>query len=211
MADQRSYNQYCPIAAALDVLGDRWTLLVLRELALVGPLRFTDLRRNLHSVPPNLLSDRLQTLAANGLVSTEELPPPAARTVYVLTEAGREALPVLRALARFGMPRLAPPDEAGMRPVSAVHATLKLYYDADAAEGVDEGYRVIVDGEPYDLSSLHGGGPARMVLTLTLSSTTLIALRQGRDTLAEAQAGGRLTVNGSKRALNTFARIFQLR
>lgn len=207
---ERTYNHYCPIAVALDVLGDRWTLLVLRELSLVGPLRFTDLRRNLGTVPPNLLSDRLQTLAANGLIATEELAPPAARTVYVLTDEGREALPVLRALARFGVPRL-PADEAGMRPVSAVHAMLKLYYDPEAASGVDEGYRVVIDGEPYDLSSVPGGAPRRIVLTLALSSATLVGLRQGRDTLADAQAGGRLTVNGPKRALATFARIFQLR
>src|SRR3954451_13470408 len=89
------YQQYCPIARALDVLGDRWTLLILRELTNAGDRRFTDLRRSLPGIAPGLLSDRLKALAEHGLVTTRELPPPAARTVYAITPRGREAAPVL--------------------------------------------------------------------------------------------------------------------
>ena len=85
---ERTYGQYCPIAAGLDVVGDRWTLLICRELA-QGDRRYTDLRKALDGIAPNLLSDRLRMLQDAGLVTTVELPPPAARSVYRLTDEGR--------------------------------------------------------------------------------------------------------------------------
>src|SRR2546421_5058094 len=85
---RRSYEQFCPLARALDVLGERWTLLVVREL-LLGPRRFSDLRAHLPGIAPALLTQRLRDLEAAGLVRRAELPPPAARTVYELTERGR--------------------------------------------------------------------------------------------------------------------------
>jgi len=103
---------YCPIARALDVLGERWTLLILRELA-GGDQRFTDLKRLVVGIPPNVLSNRLKALVDEGVVETRELPPPAARTVYGLTGRGREAMPVLRALARWGHRRRAGWTTAG--------------------------------------------------------------------------------------------------
>src|SRR5262245_47866006 len=110
----RSYDQYCSVAVALDVLGDRWTLLILREL-LFGPQRFTDLRVALPGIAPNLLAERLRALEEEGLVAQEELPPPAARTVYVATEEGRRTAPVLQALSRFGLGRLAAPGSRDVR------------------------------------------------------------------------------------------------
>ncbi len=98
----RSYNQYCAVAKALDVVGDRWTLLVVRELLLQGPCRYTDLQRGLPGIATNLLSERLRELEDHGLVQREEAPPPVATTLYVLTPDGRELEPVLRALGRFG-------------------------------------------------------------------------------------------------------------
>src|SRR4029079_7716597 len=85
---ERTYGQYCPIAAGLDLIGDRWTLLMLRELSM-GDRRFTDLRAALAGIAPNLLTERLRSLQAIGLVTTIELPPPAARSVYRLTEEGK--------------------------------------------------------------------------------------------------------------------------
>src|SRR6476646_5571832 len=131
MPVNHGYRQYCPIARALDVLGDRWTLLILRELTNAGDRRFTDLRRGLPGIAPGLLSDRLKTLVEHGLVTTRELPPPAARTVYAITPRGREAVPVLRALARFGLPLLDPPDEgdegARVDPAMAVQAAISAF------------------------------------------------------------------------------------
>jgi DNA-binding HxlR family transcriptional regulator len=100
-AADRTYGQYCPIAAGLDLIGDRWTLLILREL-LMGDRRFTDLRSDLPGIAPNLLTERLRSLQRLDLVTTVELPPPAARTVYRLTVEGRRVAPVLRSVARFG-------------------------------------------------------------------------------------------------------------
>ena len=114
---ERTYGQYCPIALGLDVLGDRWTLLICRELFL-GDQRFTDLRNALPGLAPNLLTERLRSLQSGGLVESIELPPPAARTVYRLTAAGREVGPVLRAMSRFGAQYLdsdAPPTFTARR------------------------------------------------------------------------------------------------
>jgi DNA-binding HxlR family transcriptional regulator len=99
----RSYGQYCSIAKALDVIGDRWTLLIVRELLIRGACRYTDLRNGLPGIATNLLADRIRELEAAGLVRREEAPPPIATTLVHLTETGRELEPVLRALGWWGI------------------------------------------------------------------------------------------------------------
>ncbi|MFI1838409.1 winged helix-turn-helix transcriptional regulator [Streptomyces olivaceoviridis] len=99
----RSYGQYCSIARALDAVGDRWTLLIVRELLLRGPCRFTDLRNGLPGIAPNLLSTRLKELEAAGLITREDAPPPVATVLYELSETGRAVEPVLKALGLWGM------------------------------------------------------------------------------------------------------------
>jgi DNA-binding HxlR family transcriptional regulator len=98
----RSYGQYCSIARALDVLGDRWTLLIVRELLQQGSCRFTDLKNGLPGIATNLLSSRLKGLEDDGLVTREEAPPPIATTLYALTAEGRSLEPVLKALGDWG-------------------------------------------------------------------------------------------------------------
>jgi DNA-binding HxlR family transcriptional regulator len=98
----RSYNQYCAVAKALDVVGDRWTLLVIRELLLRGGCRYTDLQHGLPGIATNLLVTRLKELEEHGLVRRDSAPPPVATTLYHLTDAGRELEPVLTALGRWG-------------------------------------------------------------------------------------------------------------
>jgi DNA-binding HxlR family transcriptional regulator len=98
----RSYGQYCSVAKALDVVGDRWTLLIVRELLLQGECRYTDLQNGLPGIATNLLSERLRELEDHGLVARQAAPPPVATTLYRLTDAGRELDPVLRALGRWG-------------------------------------------------------------------------------------------------------------
>ncbi len=105
----RSYGQYCSVAKALDVVGDRWTLLVIRELILRGPCRYTDLKDGLPGVASNLLTDRLRDLERAGLIRREEAPPPVATTLYELTEAGMELRPVLDALGHWGIRYMAEP------------------------------------------------------------------------------------------------------
>jgi DNA-binding HxlR family transcriptional regulator len=99
----RSYGQYCSIARGLDVMGDRWTLLIVRELLLLGPSRFTDLKRGLPGIATNLLSSRLKELEDGGLVSRKDAAPPVATALYRLTENGRALEPVLQAVGSWGL------------------------------------------------------------------------------------------------------------
>ena len=99
----RSYRQYCSIAKALDVVGDRWTLLIVRELLIRGACRYTDLKNGLPGIATNLLSERIRELESAGLIRREDAPPPIAATLFHLTEAGAELEPVLDTLGRWGV------------------------------------------------------------------------------------------------------------
>jgi len=99
----RSYGQYCSITRGLDIVGDRWTLLIVRELLLQGACRFTDLKHGLPGIATNLLSTRLKELEDAGLVSRDDAPPPVATALYTLTEDGRALEPVLKELGRWGL------------------------------------------------------------------------------------------------------------
>ena len=147
----RTYGQFCPIARGLDVIGDRWVLLIIRELS-QGDQRFTDLRTALGRVAPNLLSERLRDLQAAGLVTTAELPPPAARSVYRLTDEGRRVVPVLRAVARFGAAYLDGEPTTTFDARRAAFALLLPWWRADRADGAPDRLRLDVgDDRPADL------------------------------------------------------------
>ena len=107
----RSYGEYCSIAKALDVVGDRWTFLIIRELLIRGGCRYTDLKDGLPGIATNLLSDRIRELEAAGVIWREEAPPPVATTLFHLTEAGAELEPVLDAIGRWGVRYMAEPAE----------------------------------------------------------------------------------------------------
>jgi DNA-binding HxlR family transcriptional regulator len=110
MAKKRSYEQYCPMAHALDLVGERWNLLVVREL-MHGPKRYTDLAEHLPGIGTNILASRLRDLEAGGIVTKRVLPPPAASRVYELTDYGRDLRAVLRELALWGARTLGPPTD----------------------------------------------------------------------------------------------------
>src|ERR671937_880674 len=103
----RSYDEYCAIAKSLDVVGDRWCLLIVRELMLQGPCRYTDLRNGLPGIATNLLADRLRELEQAGVIRREAAPPPVATTLFHLTQRGKELRPVIRAIGLWGLPLLA--------------------------------------------------------------------------------------------------------
>ncbi|MET0324333.1 MAG: helix-turn-helix domain-containing protein [Ilumatobacteraceae bacterium] len=201
----RTYDQYCPVAAALDVVGDRWTLLIMREL-LAGDRRFTDLRTALPGIAPNLLSERLRDLQAEGLVEHKELPPPAARTVYSATAEGRSVAPVLQSLARFGVARLGPPDEAAPTPRMAVFGMLSSFHLPEP-DGSRFHTRVEVDGETFDMLtdgrrlSLRSRPTDQPDLTVQTTARDLVAARQGLRPL---------TVEAEPAVRDRFARLFQL-
>jgi DNA-binding HxlR family transcriptional regulator len=179
----KSYDQYCPIAEALDVVGERWTLLITREL-LAGPQRFTDLRGGLPGIPPNLLSCRLRELEEAGLIARRELPPPAARTVYELTEEGRGVEPVLRALTRWGLHRLPPPEDGAVSPTIAVRAALVAFARPKAASVPERTWAAYIGDEVFTLQLGDGrvsywkGEPARADLVVTADPAELIRIRR---------------------------------
>jgi DNA-binding HxlR family transcriptional regulator len=107
----KSYRQYCGLAKALDVIGDRWNLLIVRELLARSPVRYTDLRNGLPGIATNLLADRLRELEAAGVVRRYEAQPPVATTVFELTARGEDLWPVVRELGRWGRPLLAEPAD----------------------------------------------------------------------------------------------------
>ena len=207
--NKKSYEQYCGIATALDRVGDRWTLLVLRELTF-GPHRFTDLRGALPGIASNLLTERLRDLEADGLVEQRQLPAPAARTVYALTREGRRIVPVLRALARFGLPMMGEPAEGEVRPRHAVYGGFGALLEPLAAADVELRIRFLLDGEEHWLQVHHG----QLVrpetdrapdLTIEGSAAALVELCKGVD---PAALKDRLRISGSRQARRDFQRCF---
>lgn len=199
MSPRRSYDQYCAAARALDAVGDRWTLLVVREL-LVGPRRYTDLHADLPGVSTDVLASRLKDMEQQGLTTRRRLPPPAAAYVYELTQRGRELLPVLEALAGWGAHGL-----AERRPTDAVRAhwfalPLLRRLAGTGLEGVvevrlDEGrfhVRLAGGAESY------GDGPApdEPDARVTLDAGTCVAVSRGELSLGQGVREGRVEVSG---------------
>jgi len=145
----RSYGQYCSVAKALDVIGDRWSLLIIRELLLQGPCRYTDLRNGLPRIATNLLSDRLRELEAAGLVRREEAAPPVATTLFHLTEAGVQLEPALDALGAWGIRYMAQPVDGDEFRSHWFAFPVELFlHDSDP------------DGPPLSIELRPGGRPA---------------------------------------------------
>ncbi|MCI3276146.1 winged helix-turn-helix transcriptional regulator [Streptomyces cylindrosporus] len=152
----RSYGQYCSIARALDVVGDRWTLLIVRELLLQGPCRFTDLRNGLPGIASNLLSTRLKELEEAGLITREDAPPPVATVLYALSADGLALEPVLKALGLWGLRFMTEerPDDA-FRAQWMAYAPTWFTEDAEP-DGPDAVIQVVADGESAVIE-LRGG------------------------------------------------------
>lgn len=154
--ESRSYNQYCPLARTLDVLGERWTLLIVREL-LSGPKRFKDLQDALAGIGTNLLSSRLKEIERNGLIVRAKLPPPGVASVYELTEHGRKLDETLLSLIRWGIPLLAKPKKADeyFMPHWLLHGMLSAF-NPSLAQGISETYEFHVDEEVFH-TRVHDG------------------------------------------------------
>ncbi|MHC5906313.1 winged helix-turn-helix transcriptional regulator [Streptomyces sp. S6] len=197
MSPRRSYDQYCSAARALDVVGDRWTLLIVREL-LAGPRRYTDLHADLPGVSTDVLASRLKDMERDGLTVRRRLPPPGAAYVYELTARGRELLPVLQALGEWGQPEL-----GERRPTDAVRAHWFALPLLRALEGegvvqvrLDEGEFHLHVGEAE--GPVYGDGPApgEPDARLVLDTETCTAIAQGELTLDDAVRTGRVEVSG---------------
>jgi DNA-binding HxlR family transcriptional regulator len=206
----RNYNQNCPIARGLDVLGERWTLLILREL-LGGPRRYGDLRAQLPGIATNLLADRLRELEEARLVDRTELPPPIARTVYTLSEAGwRKAPPVIQAIARFGLDLL-DPTESVLTPLNGFLAGILLGFGRGPE--LSGSYRVEVDGRRFEFGvegenlTAPAGSPAVVV---TATAADLITARLGATAAERKGALKRVKFDGDRDAVGAMRTAFRL-
>ncbi|MFS4093015.1 winged helix-turn-helix transcriptional regulator [Streptomyces sp. AF1A] len=197
MSPRRSYDQYCSAARALDLVGDRWTLLIVREL-LAGPRRYTDLHADLPGVSTDVLASRLKDMERDGLTTRRRLPPPGAAYVYELTERGRALLPVLQALGAWGEPEL-----GERRPTDAVRAhwfALPLLRGLEGAGTVEvcleEGeFHLLVGAENGPLYG-DGPAPAEPDARLRMDAATCDAVARGELTLREAVRTGRASLSG---------------
>lgn len=203
----RTYGQFCSMARALDVVGDRWTLLIVRELLTQGPCRFSDLRRGLPGIASNLLADRLREMEAAALIARHEEPPPVAATLISLTDRGRDLSGVVRELTRWGAPlMLASPEDDAFRMHWFMLPLRHLCQDGTPDEpavtvrlgDLHDGCDVIAGHGQIDVQPPSPGRQADA--TVTAPPQVLVALFTGQLDLTAAQAQG-LTVDGSAAAL----------
>lgn len=203
MPTSRSYRDSCGIARALDVLGERWALLVVRELLLV-PQRFSELRRALPHVSSNLLADRLRELEHHGVIRRAPAPAGGAQA-YELTERGRRLEPILGALGDWGIEAPQPPPPAALSATSVLLFLRGAARPDPAAPPVT--CRLELDGRAWTVDLADGrvqvapGEPATAAASLRAEPTTLSALLADPDSLADACADGSVAVVGDLSAI----------
>jgi DNA-binding HxlR family transcriptional regulator len=203
----RTYGQFCGLARALDLVGERWAFLVVRELAL-GPKRFKDLLDGLPGVSTNVLANRLRQLERNGIVQRRVLPPPAGSTIYELTEYGRELEPAMLALGRWGARTLGPRGERALRSHWLALA-LKAMFRPEAVDGRARVYEVRLPGGPFvarvrkRVVEVSAGSVDDADLVLEADDDALIALLAGSST------GGVRVVAGEPDELDRFVELFR--
>ena len=210
----RTYNDGCAAAHALDLVGERWALLVVREL-LLGPKRFTDLRAGLPGVSPNVLAQRLRELESAGVVHRRKLPPPAASRVYELTEWGEELEPVIVRLGRWGARSPSRPCEATLG-VDSLVLSFRTMFDPRAADGLkaryelrlgEDRFHAVVDDGRLEIAR---GGADRPDATIETDSGTLAALVYEGRQLDEALRSGDIKMEGDESAVERFLTLFPL-
>ena len=213
MPSRRNYNQNCPIARGLDVLGERWTLLILRELV-GGPRRYGDLRAQLPGIATNLLAERLRELQDAGLVDRADLPAPIGRTVYTLSDMGwQRVLPILQTIAWFGLERLDPIDDGPASPLNGFLAGFLLGFDSGRAAGLEATVRVEIDGRRFEFAVTQGrlaGAHGDPSVTLSASAADLVTARLGASEAKRKAALRRINFNGDPEAVDAVRQAFSL-
>ena len=207
MGEKRSYGQYCTVARALDVVGERWTLLLVRELS-TGPKRFKDLLGGLPGIGTNLLTNRLKALEADGVVRRATLPPPAGSNVYELTELGRSLEPVIVGLSRWGAKLLdAPREEDNLRAGWAAVAMWSVIGPGTAG-GRPGAYEFRIDGEAFhvrvrdgeegDRVEVRQGSVPDPDLVVVGEAESFLAVASGRLSPEEAVQSEALRAEGER-------------
>jgi DNA-binding HxlR family transcriptional regulator len=195
------------------VLGERWTLLILREL-LGGPRRYGDLRAELPGIATNLLADRLRELRDAGLVDRADLPAPIGRTVYTLSDTGwQRVLPIIQSIAWFGLDRLDPIDDGPVSPLNGFLAGILLGFNPGGAAGLEATCRVEIDRRRFEFAVHRGrlaaaeGAPA---VTVTATAADLITARLGPTDAKRKSALRRIKFDGERGAVDALRTGFQL-
>jgi DNA-binding HxlR family transcriptional regulator len=212
MTTMRSYGDGCGIAHALDLVGERWALLVVREL-LLGPKRFTDVRGGLPSASPNVLSQRLRELEGAEIVRRRRLPPPAGSWVYELTEWGRELKPIALSLGAWAVRSPSFPSDAPVG-IDSVVLALGTFFDAGAADGLSARFELRFDDNTFHVEIADGAieldrGPAeRPDAVIGTDPVTFSAVVWNGRELDDALRAGELTIEGDRRAVDRLLGLF---
>lgn len=214
MAGKRSYDDGCGAAHALELIGERWALLVVRELML-GPKRFTDLRQDLPGISPNVLTQRLQELEAASILVRRKLPPPAAVWVYALTDWGRELEPLIREIGRWAARS---PNKPLGRPMSVNSLVLsfRTMFDAKAADRFETSIALELNGQPFRVAIAWGrleiepGEPETPDARIAADPNALAMVVYAGRPLDGAIATGEIMVEGDRAAVERFVTLFPL-
>jgi DNA-binding HxlR family transcriptional regulator/putative sterol carrier protein len=210
---EHRYQQYCALARTLDVAGDRWTLLIVRELA-PGPRRFTDLVEGLPGISRKVLTERLRQLERDGVIARRELPPPAARQVYALTDDGRDLAAAMAALIAWGARRLSErkPGET-FRPRWPAVGMANLA-DGEAAKGTTEIYQYLVGDAAFYFTvddgsiEVHDGRAREAAVVVTTDEETWADIASGTIKASAAADTGALTIACDPQAAQRLRKIF---
>jgi DNA-binding HxlR family transcriptional regulator len=214
MAKKRTYNEACGIPRALDRVGERWALMIVREL-LLGPKRFTDIRASLPGVSADILAQRLRELESTGVLRHHKLPPPAASQVYELTQWGLELEPVVVALGRWGARAPAPPEGVGMS-FDAHILSLRTLFDPGTAGDFETSIELHLDDQVFRAQVARGtlelvrGEAEDADATVTSDAGTVLALAHRRLELDEALESGALELEGDRSAFERFTGLFPM-
>ena len=217
MATNRSYNDLCGLAHGLDLVGERWALLVVRELVL-GPRRYTDLRGELPGISSNILAHRLDELVAAGVATRRVLPPPAGSAVYELTEWGRQLEPIILQLGRWGA--RSPGHPAGDHlSASSLILSLRTNFDAEAAGDADVRLGLVMNRERFHAGVRDGAlttgrgddsGDGTPDAVVDATPMTWAQLLYGERKLIDAVDAGEVTVDGDTDTVERFLTWFTL-
>ena len=209
---ERRYNDPCPIARGLSLVGERWALLIVREL-LLGPKRFTDLHRGLPTASQNVLSQRLHELHRDGVVGRRRLGPPTSATVYELTDWGRELEPVLEHLGRFGV--RAPITSTADIGLDSLMLAVTSMFAPEAVGDLTTSCELRLDEDTFHATIADGrmdlarGAAERPEVVVGTDTDTLRRLTFGDDAeRAELLASGRVRLEGDHRTLARLAEAF---
>lgn len=212
--DQKSYGQFCGFARALEVVGDRWALMIVRDL-LVGPKRFSDLHDGLPGIPTNILTTRLKQLESAKVVDRRALPRPPGGVAYALTARGRELEDSVVAIGRWGAQMLDAPRPNEIVTTDSIAMALRTTFRPEAAQGVSARIElhvgdIVVHAIIKDEEVTVGRGALEAANLVIVASPAIKALMAGEVSPREALASGEICITGSRRLFDRFAKMFRI-